>query len=225
MSASFRNALMSRAASELYSTKRKFCADYGGRHRKPIVLKDVRKWTASYSKHEHVHNIQRHFIWQEKNYPGRRHVVLHFDFAENWTVSLPNEVQGHYWQRRQVSLFMCVVKTLSSTLSLVAVSDDMRHDSAHAVFALREIVLTTLCQYSRTQCIYQTGQRLTLRTGISCTRWVKTDYCCVGCSLRAGTAKMPAMALEAPSSMPQVCTIYGRHCRTLFSVQKTLCLR
>lgn len=105
-------------------------------------IKDVRKWSTFYAKHEHVHNIQRKAIWLEKSSPKPRHVVLHFDFAENWTVNLPNEVQGHYWQRSQISLFTCVAKTVSSTLSLVTVSDDMRHDTAHALFALEEIVST-----------------------------------------------------------------------------------
>lgn len=107
-----------------------------------IFLKEVRKWAALYVKHEHIHSIQRKAIWTEKNSPRERYVVLHFDFAENWTVNLPNEIQGHYWQRSQVSLFTCVAKTRATTISLATVSDDLRHDTAHALLALRTIVDT-----------------------------------------------------------------------------------
>ncbi|XP_064472032.1 uncharacterized protein LOC135386185 [Ornithodoros turicata] len=104
-----------------------------------IFLKAVRKCAALYTKHEYIYNIQRSAIWNEKAFVDPRHVIMHFDFAENWRVNFSSEVQGRYWKTDQISLFTCVVTTMSSTKSFATVSDDLSHDTAHALLALQNI--------------------------------------------------------------------------------------
>lgn len=65
--------------------------------------------------------------------------MLHFDFAENWTVVLPDEVQAYHWHKKQVSVFTCVAITRKSTRSFAVMSDDVCYDSAHAYCAIRKI--------------------------------------------------------------------------------------
>lgn len=108
-----------------------------------VFLKEVRKCAALYTKHEYIHNIQRNAIWNEKAFVEPRHVIFHFDFAENWRVNFSSEVQGRYWKTDQISLFTCVVTTASSTRSFATVSDDLSHDTAHALLALQNIIEAT----------------------------------------------------------------------------------
>lgn len=52
---------------------------------------------------------------------------------------LPDEVQSYHWSKKQISIFTCVVKTERKTLSFAGVSQDLSHDSAHALFARNAI--------------------------------------------------------------------------------------
>ncbi|KAH7933106.1 hypothetical protein HPB49_008240 [Dermacentor silvarum] len=88
--------------------------------------------------HIHTRKTQGKAIYEEKQCTQRGSIVFHFDFAENWTVVLPDEVQAYHWKKQQVSVFTCMVTTKKSTESFAIVSDDLNHDSAHACLALKK---------------------------------------------------------------------------------------
>ncbi|KAH7932811.1 hypothetical protein HPB49_003249 [Dermacentor silvarum] len=94
----------------------------------------VAKWIV----HNHIRKTQGKAIYDEKQCTQRGSIVFHFDFAENWTVVLPDEVQAYHWQKQQVSVLKCVVTTKKSTESFAIVSEDLNHDSAHACLALKK---------------------------------------------------------------------------------------
>lgn len=104
-------------------------------------LKLTRDCVEKYITHEYITNIQRKAIRDVKANVTQRSIVLHFDFAENWSIVLPNEVQGYYWRKQQISIFTCVATTANGAKSFATVSDDLRHDSAHALLALRTIIM------------------------------------------------------------------------------------
>lgn len=62
--------------------------------------------------------------------------MLYFEFAESWSVVIQCTVQGHHWKSKMVSIFTCVATTEQGTLTFGVVSDDIVHDSSHALFAL-----------------------------------------------------------------------------------------
>lgn len=64
---------------------------------------------------------------------------LHFDFAENTTMVLPEEIQSHHWQKMQVLAFTCVVATRKRTRNYALIIDDTSHDSVHAGCAVEKI--------------------------------------------------------------------------------------
>lgn len=66
------------------------------------------------------------------------------------------------------------------------------------------------------------GQLLT-GASISCMICAKMGSYCIRCSLWVGMAKMPAIALEATSSKPQVCTAYDTTAE-FHSICKRLCV-
>lgn len=99
----------------------------------------VRHWTVTYICHEHIRTTQRLAIRREKLTVQPGGVVFHFDFAENWTVILPNEVQSYHWKKTQVSIFTCVVTASAKTYSYAVVSDDTRHDTAAALCSIGRI--------------------------------------------------------------------------------------
>lgn len=64
---------------------------------------------------------------------------LYFDFAENWTAVVLDQVQRTTGKKtKQVPIFARVVTTRKPTDSFAVVSDDVCHDSAHACLAIRE---------------------------------------------------------------------------------------
>ena len=65
----------------------------------------------------------------EKNYD----IILHFDFAENWSVILPDEIQTYHWQNSQVSIFTCVAYFSNQKFSFAIICVDLHHDSAHVL--------------------------------------------------------------------------------------------
>lgn len=118
--------------------------EHGGLVKKVLPLQSfldvVRHWVVSYISHDYTRSAQRQAIRKEKQgvLPGT--VVFHFDFAENWTVILPNEIQSYHWKKTQISIFTCVVTAARGvTHSYAVVSDDTRHDTAAALHALQKI--------------------------------------------------------------------------------------
>ncbi|KAH7936798.1 hypothetical protein HPB49_004752 [Dermacentor silvarum] len=101
-------------------------------------LNHLRVLVAKWIVHNHIRKTQGKAIYEEKQCTQRGSIVFHFDFAENWTVVLPDEVQAYHWKKQQVSVFTCVVTTKKSTESFAIVSDDLNHDSAHACLALKK---------------------------------------------------------------------------------------
>lgn len=95
----------------------------------------LRKWV----RHEYIRREQGKTISEAKQFLEKGNVLLHFDFAENWTVVLPEEVQSYHWQKTQISIFTCVVTTRKGTRSCALISDDTSHDSAHACYAVAKI--------------------------------------------------------------------------------------
>ncbi|XP_077557118.1 uncharacterized protein LOC144171819 [Haemaphysalis longicornis] len=104
-------------------------------------LRGLRVSLATWIVHNHIRKTQGAAIHNEKKCEQRGSVVFHFDFAENWTVILPDEVQSYHWHKTQVSIFTCVVTTRKNSHSFVVASDDVCHDSAHACLALEKIRL------------------------------------------------------------------------------------
>lgn len=102
-------------------------------------LNEIRKWATKYIPHWIIRQAQRLAICVEKSQIKPRTAVLHFDFAENWSVVLPRAVQGFHWKNQMVSIFTCVATTQQKTYSFGVISDDIVHDTAHALFALSAI--------------------------------------------------------------------------------------
>ncbi|KAM7292195.1 uncharacterized protein ISCGN_025437 [Ixodes scapularis] len=100
-------------------------------------LKEMQKWATRFSTHDFIRRSQREAVRIEKSKVTTRHIVMNFDFAENWTVTLPHEMQEHHWHKRQISVFTCVASTSQGLKCFGVVCEDLCHDTAHAVLALR----------------------------------------------------------------------------------------
>ncbi|KAG0444049.1 hypothetical protein HPB47_014240, partial [Ixodes persulcatus] len=98
-------------------------------------IKELQKTVMNWIPHNYLRRVQAKAIHDEKQSYERGALVFHFDFAENWTVVLADEVQAYHWQKKQISIFMCVVTSRKSTRSYAAACDDLTHDSAHACLA------------------------------------------------------------------------------------------
>lgn len=98
--------------------------------------------TVKTSVHIHIKNIQRKAIKEEKEMAtsNSNHLVLHGDFAENWAVILSSPVQGNHWVNQQVSIFTGICYQGKVTKSFAVISDDTKHDSAHALLAMEKII-------------------------------------------------------------------------------------
>lgn len=102
-------------------------------------LKVIQVTVGSWVLHNHIRQTQGKAIYDEKQCMQRGSIVFHFDFAENWTIVLPDEVQAYHWKKKQVSIFTCVVTTRKSTNSFAIISEDLCHDAAHACLALEKV--------------------------------------------------------------------------------------
>ncbi|KAH9378665.1 hypothetical protein HPB48_008499 [Haemaphysalis longicornis] len=102
-------------------------------------VKELGKWVTKWISHDYIRRTQPIAINEANRCERRSSILLHFDFAENWTVILPNEVQSYHWHKTQVSLFTCVVTRRKSVQSFAVVSDDMQHDAAHACYAFHKV--------------------------------------------------------------------------------------
>ncbi|CAN7995646.1 unnamed protein product, partial [Ixodes hexagonus] len=104
-----------------------------------VFLKELQTWTIRYISHDYIRNLQRDAIRLAKTEVAQKRVVLHFDFAENWTVALPNEIQEYHWHKHQISIFTCVASTAKGPQSFGVVSEDLCDDTPHALLAIRLI--------------------------------------------------------------------------------------
>lgn len=104
-------------------------------------LIDLTESTMKISRHLSFKTIQQKGIKNEKTLLatllGR--VMINGDFAENWAVIYQNAIQGRHWINDQISLFTAVCYFKESIDNFVVVSDDRKHDSAHALMALELI--------------------------------------------------------------------------------------
>lgn len=98
----------------------------------PAFLKEFQNVTMKWIPHNYLRRTQANAIHEEKQCCEKGSIVFHFDFAENWSIVLPDEVQPYHWQSTQVSIFTCVVSTRKSTWNYAIISDVVCHDSAHA---------------------------------------------------------------------------------------------
>ena len=98
------------------------------------------------STHKQIKEIQRLFIKEAKVFAHKNQfrLVIHVDFAENWSVLLQNEIQSYHWSKNQISIFTAVCYFANDmTVSFVTVSDDTKHDSSHALMAM-DLILRNL---------------------------------------------------------------------------------
>lgn len=59
-------------------------------------VKELGKWVTKWIFHDYVRRTQAAAIHESKECEPRASIVLHFDFAENCTVLLPNETQSYH---------------------------------------------------------------------------------------------------------------------------------
>lgn len=102
-------------------------------------IKELQALVAKWIPHNHITSIQGKAIYTEKRCERKGSLVLHFHFGENWTVVLPSEVQTCYRHKKQVSVITCVATTQKRSRNLAVISDDVRHESAHACFEIAKV--------------------------------------------------------------------------------------
>lgn len=64
-------------------------------------LKVIQVTVGSWVLHNHIRQTQGKAIYDEKQCMQRGSIVFHFDFAENWTIVLPDEVQAYHWEKNK----------------------------------------------------------------------------------------------------------------------------
>lgn len=114
---------------------------------KTAIIQDflitLRKVAIDILLHKKIKDIQRTAIKESKVLAktSSSQLVLHVDFAENWSILLQNEVQSAYWSKKQISVFTAVCYYgKDENRSYAVVSDDTTHDSAHALMAMNAIL-------------------------------------------------------------------------------------
>jgi hypothetical protein len=107
-----------------------------------VFIEELAKWTLKAVTHQYIKRQQQHEIagLKAKVHDRQNHLLIHCDFAENWSVVLPNPIQGYHWQNDQVSIFTAVTNQSDQTACFALVSDDTTHDTAHALFAIKAII-------------------------------------------------------------------------------------
>ncbi|WP_316206574.1 hypothetical protein, partial [Escherichia coli] len=104
---------------------------------------ELRECALTVSAHKLVKEIQRIAIKGVKLLAKNNdfQLVIHVDFAENWIVLLQNEIQSYHWSKNQISIFTSVCYFGNDkTVSYVTVSDDIKHDSSHALMTINLII-------------------------------------------------------------------------------------
>jgi hypothetical protein len=69
----------------------------------------------------------------------RDEIVIHFDFAENFTCSQQDQIQSAYYHQRQVSIFTSVIYDSQGTHCMVLCSDDCDHSKRTVVAYILEL--------------------------------------------------------------------------------------
>lgn len=113
---------------------------------------------------EHVSRVSHQYQALSKikeNLPAG-HVILHMDFAENFTCQSLDEIQSAYWNATPVSIHPIVayVKQLDGTLfhrNFVFISDVLNHNST-AIFAILQKAVPVINLLFSTPQQYTTGQ-------------------------------------------------------------------
>lgn len=87
-------------------------------------------------------DIQRNAIKLEKEnaISNFRHLLIQVDFAENWSVIIKHAVQSNHWLNKSVSIFTAVCQIGDQKKSFAIVSDDGKHDTAHALLATEKVI-------------------------------------------------------------------------------------
>ena len=67
-------------------------------------------------------------------------VVVHMDFAENFSFVIQKEIQSAYWHQKQATLYTIVISVGSDHRSMVIVSNRMVHDTAF-VYSAQQIIV------------------------------------------------------------------------------------
>ncbi|GBO13703.1 Protein phosphatase 1D [Araneus ventricosus] len=77
------------------------------------------------------------------------HIIIHEDFAENFTIRLQGEIMATHWNSTQVTLYTCIVYYRNNEKlehkNYVVVSDDLNH-TKDAVFAFNSAIIEDLKQ-------------------------------------------------------------------------------
>lgn len=105
-------------------------------------MAELANHTITINSHLRIKEVQRIEIKAEKervklNY---QHLLMHIDFAENWSVILKNPVQGNHWVNKQISIFTAVCYIGGITKSYTVISEDLKHDYSHALAAIQKIL-------------------------------------------------------------------------------------
>lgn len=104
-------------------------------------LKETKKCAGINIKHRHIQTIERTAIKNKDSNCHSQHVVLHFNFAENWRISLSSEVHRQHWRTGQIFLFVCVTTMQLSTKRFATANYDLQvHQSSAHMYALPPIV-------------------------------------------------------------------------------------
>jgi hypothetical protein len=99
----------------------------------------------SFLAHHYTKRNQGAHYKAQKNASSPQKLVLHIDFAENFTCVSQDEVQPAHWLQSQISLFTaCVWNGSQSPSSFVIISDNLTHDkkavTVNIIHLLRSIL-------------------------------------------------------------------------------------
>lgn len=102
---------------------------------------ELKKCTEKAVTHLYIKRTQQEKIRQvkEEAKEDAKKAVIHYDFAENWKVISKNEIQSAYWKTNSLSIFTAVCYSGVEVQSFAVVSNDVTHDTAHALLAFNWI--------------------------------------------------------------------------------------
>ena len=148
------------------------------------------RWSA-FVTHTYVTRQQRDYIKNLKlNSSFSTYVVVHMDFAENFSFVVQKEIQSAYWNQKQSTLYTIVISIGSDHRNMVIISNRMVHDTTFVYCAQRLIVkfireeyptvhkinyvrykIPLFCQYFLLMCFIfyvVTAHRLNIKTTTTC---------------------------------------------------------
>lgn len=107
--------------------------------------------------------------------------VMQIDFAENYTLTEQDEIQSHYWNKRQVTIFTCCVWHLSKVYSFAVISDDLRHSKVSVWVFVRSILIEVRKLTSKVDHVYIFSDNCAgqFKNRYTCSNvcFSKTDFC------------------------------------------------